>query len=525
MATARARLLDVRYFPAAALAGFFLTGCMGGGLSGASVDGEPEVTGETPWTGDLPSTPPVDPPFEPYTPTECNAKITVKSHGSALLVRDPAALAGFQLERVLKQLILLSGDGTVTPTQLLQRMFDTENTTAGGVFAATPHCDDPLNKAFKNAPAIDCPRAEGALATSKGLFTPGHADYFAPVAVVNRFDLTPQSVQSCGEYRIVFAKWSGRNEPNNRVFLIFEGALQTPSPGNLESCRPIAKMWAGLDQIKDPAVLAQRLEEFYFTGIAGFNPLVHPNNFGLMGSEDDPYGAPGGQVRLSQRMQVPLEMREFRVNLDPVAGIPRLRFAPVTVKNNPLPELFDASTSTPLAFDFRNEFTGMQVQSLGATSVASVRMAVSNNFTSGESAIGGPAQAGYWGRVTSGGDSAPFLASLNQQIDASKVNAACPPDDPLTARSILDRASTQTCAGCHAPTQFLGSTRKIGCGLVWPNSLGEVHIDEQGTLSPALTEVLLPHRAKVLATYLQGCDIDAIQANLQPFFKGGIIPQ
>jgi hypothetical protein len=518
MATARARLLEVRCFPAAALAGLCLTGCMGGGLTDLRGD-DPETIAETPVTADFPSHPPEDPPFDPITPTSCDPKITVKSHGSALLVRDPAALAGFQLERVLKQLILLSGDGSSTPEQLLQQMFDTENTTAGGVFTDTPHCDDPTNGAFKNAPAINCPRAEGALATSAGLFTPGHPDYFAPVAVVNRFDLTPDSVQSCGEYRIVFAKWSGRSDPNNRVFLIFEGALQSPSPGDLNACRPIAKMWAGLDQVQDPAVLAERLEEFYFTGIAGFMPLVHPNNLGLLGKDDDAYGAPSGQVRLSQRMQAPLEMREFRVRFAPMAGVERLSLVPVTVKNNPLPELFDSSTTTPLALDFRSQFTGMQIQSLGAKSVARVRMAISNNFTTGESAISGPAQANYWGRVTSGGDSAAFLADLNQQINASQVGSACPPEDPLTARSILDRASTQTCAGCHAPTQFLGFERKIGCGLIWPNSLGEVHIDEQGTLSPALTQVLLPRRAKVLATYLQGCDAQAIQENLQPSEK------
>src|SRR5690348_12552457 len=143
MAIARARLLDVRCFSAAALAGLFLTGCLGGRLGGSGSDvDDPDAIAETPGT-DVPISPPSDPPFDPFTPTSCDPKITVKSHGSALLVRDPAALAGFQLERVLKQLILLSGDAALTPEQLLQRMFDTENTIAGGVFKDNPHCDDP----------------------------------------------------------------------------------------------------------------------------------------------------------------------------------------------------------------------------------------------------------------------------------------------------------------------------------------------------------------------------------------------
>jgi hypothetical protein len=52
--------------------------------------------------------------------------------------------------------------------------------------------------------------------------------------------------------------------------------------------------------------------------------------------------------------------------------------------------------------------------------------------------------------------------------------------------------------------------------MVWPDSLGEAHIDEHGKLSDALVETLLPHRADVFATYLKACDHDAIVAKFQP---------
>jgi hypothetical protein len=494
----------------AALAAIVLAGCVG-----AKDPGDPaEAIGETPATG-TPS-PPVDDPFNPIgTGAACNPKISVKNHGSALIVHDPAALGGFTLERVLKQLLTIGGDTVTTPEQLLQQLFDTENTTAGGAFPDVAHCDAALNSAFKNGPAVDCPRAEGALAKSAGLFTAGSPDYFAPVAVVNRLDLMPTTLETCGEYRIIFAKWSGRNDPSNRVFLIFEGALQSPSPGNLNACRPVAEMWASLDNEKNPAVLAQRLEQFYFTGLPGLLPVVHPQSFGLFATDNDPYGASRGQVRLSQNMQAPFEMREFHISGFTPSGQLRMMFLPATVKNNPLPELFDPSTPTPLADQFRGEL-GQQVASLSAPNVAGIRMATSNMFAAGESAIGGAAQASYWGRLTSGGGDNQLLSSIDLQLQATAAGKACPPDDPLTARSILDRAAVQTCAGCHAPTHFLGEDRKIGCGLVWPNSLGEVHIDEHGTLSPALTEVLLPRRASVMTTYLQSCDLDAITRNLQP---------
>ncbi len=519
MNASRARRLAARFVPAAALAGI--------GLAGCNVTMDPgsndEPLGQTPATG-LPTAPPPDNTLFPTLPAAaCNPKLSVANHGSALIVTDPAALQGFTLERVLTQLLALGGDKVTTPEQLVQQLFDTENTLQGSAFADVPHCDDPTNPAFKNGSPVDCPRAEGALAKSAGLFTPGSPDYFAPVAVVNRFDLMPSSLQGCGEYRIIFAKWSGRTDPGNRVFLIFEGALQSPSGGNIDACRPVAEMWAGLDQVKDPAVLAQRLEQFYFKGLPGFNPVVSPASYGLFGSDDDPYtGATTGQVRLSQHMQFPFEMREFRITNASTNSEARISFLPSTTKNAPLPELFDSTTNTPLAAQFRGEFVSQQVPSLGARNVARIRMSMMSGYFGGESAIGGAAQSGYWSHVTSGGDASALLSGINQQIAAMNVESACPKDDPLTARSILDRAATQTCAGCHAPTQFLGSDRKIGCGLVWPNSLGEVHIDEHGTLSPALTEVLLPRRASVMTTYLQACDLEAIQKNLQPSSPGNI---
>jgi hypothetical protein len=60
-------------------------------------------------------------------------------------------------------------------------------------------------------------------------------------------------------------------------------------------------------------------------------------------------------------------------------------------------------------------------------------------------------------------------------------------------------------AACSAPA-----------GQQQPKSLGTTHIDEQGALSDALTQVYLPQRAQVLSTYLQACDAAAIERNLQP---------
>src|SRR5262249_36055502 len=136
------------------------------------------------------------PPGRP--PVHCDPSASVKASGPALLVRHPAVLSHFPLEKVIQQLIDFStGANPITKEELLQRLFDTENSAATAVFADGVHCDSPGNAAFKKAPAVDCPRAEGVLAKSTGFFVPGHPDYFAPVALVNRFDLTSENADTC----------------------------------------------------------------------------------------------------------------------------------------------------------------------------------------------------------------------------------------------------------------------------------------------------------------------------------------
>ena len=459
----------------------------------------------------------------PPAPPPCDPTLSVKSESPALLVNDPAVLAHFSMERVLQQLLDRSGPTTLTPLTLLQRLFDTENTAAGGVFADVVHCDSPGNKAFKNGPPDGCPRAKGALAQRQGLLTPGDADYFAPVALVSRFDLMPQNLQTCGEYRLVYAKWSGRDDPANRLFIIFEGALPNLSPGNVFGCHAAALHWASLEKEADPTKIRAALEAFYFDGLPGLAPLVDPAHFGLMSSEGDPYGSSRGQVRLSQRMQEPWEMREYHF-VSAVTGkvVGEPRFEPVTVKNNPQPALF-GEVGVGKASWFQSTFLSSDVETLAAPTLTGIRMATQNEFNTGESALESAAAPDYLGVLASAG--APFAASIEDRIAMLDPTNACDPADPLTAEALVGRATTQTCAGCHAPQAFLGPERKIGCGLVWPDSLSGAHIDEKGALSPALKEVFLPRRASVLTAYLQACDLPLIQQNLQPSPPGGIPPE
>src|SRR5262249_29121485 len=152
---------------------------------------------------------------------------------------------------------------------------------------------------------------------------------------------------------------------------------------------------------------------------------------------------------------------------------------PVTVKNNAIPELFDTFNESADATAFRTSFMSSLAADLAADDAVHIRMRVSNNYNAGESAFGGAAQTDYLSRIKNGQDSGKaFLDKANADLGQFVTPKDCPGDDPLTAESLVNRAASQTCAGCHAPEQFIGPDRKLGCGVVWPKSLGNVHIDE-----------------------------------------------
>lgn len=442
---------------------------------------------------------------------ECDPTRGVKADGSELIVRDPEVLVDFSLERVLLQLAERARVER-SPEHLLQRLFDTENTTAEGAFSDVPHCDSAENAAFLNEKAVDCPRAEGRLARSNGMLTAGDTDFFAPVALVNRFDLAPSDRSTCGEYRIVYAKQSGLSDPQDRVFLIFEGALFN-NEGSLAACRSVAQLWAGLSSLPI-AEQKQQLSKLYFEGIGRFDPVLVPEHFGNSGSRCR-YTGRCGQVRVGQGMQAPFQFRQFRAALTSnLEKANELSFVPVTNSQSLRPALFGLA---PDAVDgaFLAELADSTEQ-LTSTNVAIFRSRLALAFEAGESAVSGAASPNFSQRLASSPvqESVKLSEWLAPQL--LTANRACPADDPLTPDAIARRFAALTCAGCHAPDQVMPEGRKLGCGSTWPKSLGVSHIDERGTLSPALTDVFLPYRAQVLSTFLQACDIDAVLANLQP---------
>ena len=389
-----------------------------------------------------------------------------------LVNTDPFVLSRFPLRRVFDQLVTLSAAGLPAPIDLYQQMWDTLGVKALAKFPAAPHCDDVAPPSTNGFP-IECPRPESVLKNSA-------PKVFEPVALFNRFDLAPPDGSHCGEYRIVYAMTGapGRN------FVIFEGILPNPKPAcGLEACRPVVDFWEKMSTF-NPAVaadqlsLADELDTFYFKGLPGFEPVVHPDHYGNGGGGG--YGAKGcGQIRVNMFAGAQWQLREYVLTSRCRTGVCPLVLRPVTVKGNPFAELFDPASALSRAPAFQAAFPGT-VPLLSVGSLNQISMDIKDVFNAGQS------------------NAQNIFERYEVQLSApnafATAIAAASTDPTLTATNLATRATTQSCAGCHE----LSNGAALGGGLTWPNSLGFVHVNENSELSPALWCEFLPARKAVL---------------------------
>jgi hypothetical protein len=300
-------------------------------------------------------------------------------------------------------------------------------------------------------------------------------------------------------------------------------------------CRAVAQLWASLEKETDLQVVGDKLEQLYFTGMANFGPVVSPEHYTFSGEDEpdpgggygDPQGTPRhGQVRLSQGMQAPWEFREFHMQAGGFSGSgrPPLFFAPVTAKNNPRPELFDPSNLLLDGVQFRKQLVE-QLPTLASNEAFQIQFSPKEaHWNAGESMISSDSSANFASRAFAGEPGQAFWSQIQSVMAEKNIGADCPSGDPLLPEHLVQRISMLSCAGCHAPEQYLGSNRSMGCGQTWPQVAQRAHIDEFGMLSPALTDSFLPRRADVMSMYLQACDIPAIQSNLEPAEQLKFIP-
>jgi hypothetical protein len=406
--------------------------------------------------------------------------------GQSLAVTDPLALQKFGLRRTINSILATAN---VSPTETNVGVYQRWMRTFGPS-SAPGGCNDP--RIDPNDYGLVCPRTEELRLSTINPMESSSTVKFVPVALMNRFDLAPANGANCGEYRIVYAMNSQNPNIGGRAFIIFEAALPNPTPAQgLAACLPVAQFWQSLSSDNSDVSRAAKLEKFYFTGgaVPGFPAIVNAAHYGLANADVTSRSA--GQIRTNFFVNnQEWHLREFRLNRTCIApdqvGTCKLEFTHVTVKQNPAEELFSGThaLSPRLLKDFLRD-----VPRLAVGDVNAISMRTNNVFNEFES--------------VSQASNVQYSLVASREVRRAIKNRLSEIGSSLSVNNILDRATTQTCAGCHQ----VSNGASLGGGLTWPNANSFVHVDEFGNLSPALVDVFLPRRKVVLETFINNlCD-------------------
>jgi hypothetical protein len=420
---------------------------------------------------------------------------SVDDQGNANLL-GAAVLQNFSFKSVMEQIVSTGAAGSgLTALELYRQMVNEFN---------SPPCTGTIN-GFP----VDCPRPEGALAGTNPFG--GGKDAVTPVALVNRLDLAPSNGSNCGEYRVVFAIPSPV-APVSRFLMIFEATLPNPAfpAQGVEACLPVAQLW---DNLSAPGIsqdeFVANLTQFYFEGIPGlpgnpaFPPVIQAQNYGVGG----PNNTNTGQIRTNM-LSIPTEgedvqwqLREFTLSQNCVVGgsggqVCSLLANNTFVKDNPFGALFEAGNGTTFQSGFVDN-----VKSLAAGSIPLISMTTPNGFNAGQSSEQDDTND-YGCQAGVGRAQGDFLCA--QETENTSLEAAIQTEldsignTQLTPADIIQRATTQSCAGCHQ----LSPGTSLGGGLKWPASEGFTQVNEQGQQSTALRVDFLPFRSKVLTSFI-----------------------
>ncbi len=425
-----------------------------------------------------------------------NAPIVPVHPERSLAITDVATLQGFTALRIFDQLAAQNPsaasetlDGGLSLFQSIWHSATLSDPTAKrGKF----NCDLPTTQALVNNFPYRCPRNEGVEATNATAFSTDSTGYQV-IGLFNRFDLADAS--SCGEYRIVLARRSGASNIFNKNLVILEANLPNPRPAaGLNGCVRVAEFWRDLSFDPSVASRRQKLEHFYFDGIAGFSPVVHINNYGV--------GSGSGQIRTDQFMPGANQrwlLREFKLALQCRSFPCQLVARPNTVAVNPQKSLFNGTDQLSLSFQ---SFFLSQVSSLAVNDLNRFDMKIKNAFNGGDSisqSNGTDVSDTFYKQASSAAFKTQIQGALNQ------ISSTLTPDQ------ILDRAQALTCGGCHQTS----NNAALGGGLQFPASLTFTHVDSttvagldgpRFVTSSALNNVFLPHRKSVLENFLATTD-------------------
>jgi len=380
------------------------------------------------------------------------------------------------------------------------------------------------------------PRPLEAALDPKKLLDPADPTGLVPVALFNRLDLAPADWSDCGEHRIIYSFRAPIPTPTplrSRFFLIFEARTANASSQKIgfEGCRPTANFWRSLTDERDAVKRAERLEQFYYTGIDGTaGPVVQAKN----------YGDPLGQVRgnfsvISSGASSKFQLREWVIVN---SGQPTpASFVSVTVKDNPLAQFYldanDTGLDAPLdpmleaseRVEFHKEFLNTSLTQLlepdvvlnfltpgqpgykpeldpknPAFEIEKYKIEILNRFGARFENRFNEFQSVSQGSEDNPKAKAPGMWSIfRADIDTKLGEFVIDPMQKPEAKHVLNRAGAVTCGGCHDFTSLQPVGQVRGQPILWPTSQGFVHVTESGDLSPALRDVFLPFRQDRLA--------------------------
>jgi hypothetical protein len=397
----------------------------------------------------------------------------------SIFVSDVDTVNQIKFSEVMDKLVGQSGDPLLTKQLLFHQWWDSAGQRPG--LGLGPHCDDDTapNPAAGistftalstlNAFPYRCPRLEQNEASSDPFTNEveTNPNAYSAIAFSDRFDLVSPP-NDCGEYRIVFARNSGRLDPLNRNLIIFEARVPNPKPADgLNGCRPILEFWHGLsDEAINAVERGRRLHDFYLEGLPASNvgPIVDVAHY--------TFGT--GQIRSNQfmlndkdiRLPTPpfdWTLREFKTFLNNGT----LTIIPDSVKTNPGNSLFTVS-STDVRIAALNQDIRAQLKNIlgaagpanGVDDVNSIGFQTSgqgiNSFESDELQ---PDLGDIVAAYAPGGKENPIIQA-NIAASLSLLHS------PLSTLNVVSRLRTQTCAGCH---QFSNNDHGLGGKAIWPN--------------------------------------------------------
>jgi hypothetical protein len=175
---------------------------------------------------------------------------------------------------------------------------------------------------------------------------------------------------------------------------------------------------------------------------------------------------------------------------------------PDVLQNTPVGRLFDAKVGTPEGQRFRDNFIE-QVKTLAIENANRFFMDLPREFLVAESdPVGGLPNYVFYIPYFSG------LTGVEGQEFERRISAELKRiGSKLTPFEIIQRAGSQTCAGCHAVAVPI-------VGLPFPQPFGLFqHVserrEEEGesgrrySISPAMRDVFIPHRMEILKEFLK----------------------